>query len=762
MVSRNSRLTIGLLIDGLYGMGSYQNEVWKGVLKGAELEDVNLICFSGGTIKHSPNNPFEKYRNIIYSYINKNLIDGIVFTGLTLGNYVSPEEYMQFCKNIEPLPMVSIGGPIFNYSSINIDNKSGLYEIIKHLITVHNAKKIAFIKGAEGNKDAIERFEVYKKVLSEFNLPYDDNLVYKGNFMEQSGADCIKELLDVRKIKFDAVVASNDNMALGALSELKKRGFIIPDEVAVTGFDDIQDASAVYPALTTIKQPIIKQGEEAVHALVKKIKNIPLDEITLPTEPIYRKSCGCQMQDIDKAFAKSEIIINNLDHIENEKDNLSKEILNVINKYSSQEYKNLIGNLIDSLSDDIKDNSNNNKFLYSLDRIIQALLRDGIFVSKFQIVLSIIRNSFYSYVYNNSINCQKFENIFQQARVLVSEMTMYSMTNEKIVAEKESFTLDQLSMSLSSTFDKNELIKIIADQFDKLEINVFFISLYTKNDLSEANLIMAYQNNKTLEIKKDQELYNPMDLLPANFNTNRRFKIIVYPLYFKDQHIGILLVDGKTTKGLVYESIFIKLSSAFQASKIFQKNIENQEMLKNKNFQIQSLVYPMIESINNVVKIASDKITAINDLKNISKSSWQKIIETAKSIEKTSKDMTKMLELIKVIDDISANINIVALNASIEAAHVGVSGKGFAIIAGEIRKLSELTKKHAGEIKNTISIINSSINNSVSTVFQTQQSFNDLEKGINGLIESLQIINNLMKLLDESSKSLLDVMDNKK
>jgi hypothetical protein len=88
--SNKSRLTIGLLIDGLYGMGSYQNEVWKGVLKGAELEGANLICFSGGTIKHSPNNPYESYRNIVYSFINKELLDR-----LTLGGFLKKTSKMK-------------------------------------------------------------------------------------------------------------------------------------------------------------------------------------------------------------------------------------------------------------------------------------------------------------------------------------------------------------------------------------------------------------------------------------------------------------------------------------------------------------------------------------------------------------------------------------------------------------------------------------------------------------------------------------------
>ncbi len=759
MEGNKTRLTIGLLIDGLYGMGSYQNEVWKGVLKGAELENANLICFSGGTIKHSPNNPYEEYRNIIYSFINKEKLNGIVFTGLTLGNYVSREEYLEFCRAIEPLPMVSVGGPIFDYTSINIDNRAGLHELLKHLITVHDYKRIAFIKGAEGNKDAEERYEVYKKVLSEYNIPLDEKLVYTGNFMEQSGAACISELIDKRNVKFDVVVASNDNMALGAMAELKRRGFIIPADVAVAGFDDIQDASAVYPALTTIRQPLAMQGEEAVHVLVKKIRKQGFSSVTLPTEPVYRKSCGCQLQDVEKALARSNVIIERLDNIEEDKDKLASEILAVIDRGGSAEYRGLINDLISCIIEDINTPADSGKFLAVLDKIIQAMLRDNIYVSKFQKALSIIRNSFFDYIYCNSDDCGRVENIFQQSRVLVSEMTMYSMTNEKILAERETFILDEISLSLASTFDREELLKIVVKQLARLEVNTIFISLFLKNNINRAKLVLAYQDNKYIDISDRDNIYDPRDLIPPCFNSTDKFNLIVFPLYFKEHQIGVLLIDGKTTKGLIYESLFIKLSSAFEASMIFQDNSENQNMLKHKNMQIQTLVYPMIESINNVSKITGDKIASINKIKEVSKESWDKIIQTAGSIEKTSGDMNNMLELIKVIDDISAKINIVALNASIEAAHVGNYGRGFSIIASEIRKLSELTKKHANEISKTIGGINLNINDSVSTVRESQKSFNDLENGINELLESLQVISQMMKLLEESSNELLKVMN---
>lgn len=124
------RFNIGLFIDSLSGMGSYQASVWHGVNKAAEERNVNLFCAAGGSINFSPDNKYEKSRNLIYDFINEKSIDGLIITGGAIGNYISKEELLQFCGRYKGLPMVSVGGPVEGIPGVLIDNQSGLKNLI--------------------------------------------------------------------------------------------------------------------------------------------------------------------------------------------------------------------------------------------------------------------------------------------------------------------------------------------------------------------------------------------------------------------------------------------------------------------------------------------------------------------------------------------------------------------------------------------------------------------------------------------------------
>jgi DNA-binding LacI/PurR family transcriptional regulator len=93
---------------------------------------------------------------------------------------------------------------------------------------------------------------------------------------------------------FDAVFAGDDDAAIGVYRALKMAGRIIPDDVAVVGFDDVQFARYVSPALTTIRAPIEEAGREAVRQMLNLLNGKQAQALTLMrTELVIRESCGC-------------------------------------------------------------------------------------------------------------------------------------------------------------------------------------------------------------------------------------------------------------------------------------------------------------------------------------------------------------------------------------------------------------------------------------------------------------------------------------
>lgn len=301
---RRPRPTIGLLIDWVEG--GYHSALWSGVADVSREQDVNLLCFVGGPL-HSPIG-FEIQRNALYDLVDTPTVDGLIIAMGTLGNFSDLEQCKSFCERYRPLPMVSIALTLEGIPSIVVDNRPGMHEAIAHLIGVHGHRRIAFIRGPEDVQDADQRYRTYTDTLAQYGLPFDPDLVAPGDFIRSTGSTAVHLLLDERKVSFDAIVAANDSMALGALESLQARGIQAPDDVAVVGFDDTEEARFSPLPLTTVRQPIYRLGRRAVEMLLAQLRGEDAPEhVTLPSELVIRASCGCSDQTTIRVLDGPEI-----------------------------------------------------------------------------------------------------------------------------------------------------------------------------------------------------------------------------------------------------------------------------------------------------------------------------------------------------------------------------------------------------------------------------------------------------------------------
>ncbi len=192
-------------------------------------------------------------------------------------------------------PFVCIGfpSPLPAGHSVLVENRSGMRAAVKHLID-HGHKRIAFI-GNRTQYDLLERYEGYLQALAEHGLPFDEQLVVKAEDNLMSGGEkAMLELLN-RGVDFTAIAAVTDFNALGAIDCLQRGGYRVPQDYAVTGFDDIDQSAANYPALTTVRQPLDALAREAVRKAFEMMEGRPsLGGSTLvPTELVVRSSCSC-------------------------------------------------------------------------------------------------------------------------------------------------------------------------------------------------------------------------------------------------------------------------------------------------------------------------------------------------------------------------------------------------------------------------------------------------------------------------------------
>jgi LacI family transcriptional regulator len=163
--------------------------------------------------------------------------------------------------------------------------------MVKHLAR-KGRRRIAIIRGAGTNHDALERLRGYRDALSDGGLPRDPRLELEGDFTEAAGYRAARAALKVQP-RPTAIFAANDAMAIGALSALREDGVAVPADIAVAGFDDIPIARYMSPPLSSVHVPIAQLGERAMDLLLGAIAGPDegaVRRVVLPTTLVIRKS----------------------------------------------------------------------------------------------------------------------------------------------------------------------------------------------------------------------------------------------------------------------------------------------------------------------------------------------------------------------------------------------------------------------------------------------------------------------------------------
>ncbi|MGQ7093911.1 DNA-binding transcriptional regulator AscG, partial [Escherichia coli] len=146
------------------------------------------------------------------------------------------------------------------------DHKQTSFNAVAELINAGH-QEIAFLTGSMDSPTSIERLAGYKDALAQHGIALNEKLIANGKWTPASGAEGVETLLE-RGAKFSALVASNDDMAIGAMKALHERGVAVPEQVSVIGFDDIAIAPYTVPALSSVKIPVTEMIQEIIGRLI--------------------------------------------------------------------------------------------------------------------------------------------------------------------------------------------------------------------------------------------------------------------------------------------------------------------------------------------------------------------------------------------------------------------------------------------------------------------------------------------------------------
>lgn len=190
-------------------------------------------------------------------------------------------------------PLVLIGRhPYFsNVAFVDVENREAARAAVMHLVSVGH-RSIGLINGQLQMEVAQARRDGYKQALLEAGIPIAPELMVEGYFREDAGYRAMLQLLELPHPP-TAVFAASDAMALGALQAIRHRGLLVPEDVAVVGFDDLSIAAYATPPLSSVHQPIGEMGARAVQLVIDQIRgNEETTSVRLPAHLVVRESSG--------------------------------------------------------------------------------------------------------------------------------------------------------------------------------------------------------------------------------------------------------------------------------------------------------------------------------------------------------------------------------------------------------------------------------------------------------------------------------------
>lgn len=284
LVSQRSG-TLGLVLPhsvSFFFTDPYYPHLTKGIAQACNQHDYTLALFLVGT---------KEDEQKIYPHISRRgLLDGVI---LQSGHH--GDQWLMGHLARANIPVVVAGRPFQpqEVSYIDIDNITASFQAVNHLIRL-GRQRIASIAGPANSAVGVDRLEGYRKALQERGPGVDEALIVEGDFTETSGYYSMKELLAHRP---DAVFAASDVMAIGAMRAAREAGLRVPQDIAFVGFDDLPIATMLDTQLTTVRQPVVQFGAQAVELLLDLIENgiHPPRHQIMDTELIIRDSCGASL-----------------------------------------------------------------------------------------------------------------------------------------------------------------------------------------------------------------------------------------------------------------------------------------------------------------------------------------------------------------------------------------------------------------------------------------------------------------------------------
>ncbi len=469
------------------------------------------------------------------------------------------------------------GGP-----AVGVDNEGGIRQAIAHLVE-HGHRAIAFVAGQpmDSQGDSGDRLRAYWEAVREYGLVANPDLVAYGLHIFEGGQQAMRQILD-SGVELTAVMASNDESALGAIQVLRQVGRRVPEDVAVIGFDDQYESAFHDPPLSTVHCSIFERGYRAFELLLGRLEGRQGEEeiLRVPTRLVIRQSCGCPPHNvIPAAITTSFPEAASVDRVVTYSW-LGKAMAAAVNAESQQSLESieercclLVEAFLRSL--DMHDSA---PFALALQEMLQFTEELEEDVHIWQAAISALNGNLAAFLgeWSDALELQYADTLLHQARIIVSESAQRQY--RRTVAERrwESDQLSLLTTRLLRALDKEQIFSVLGEHLPHLGIRRLGVAFFESTGAdavawSDLRLIPGPET-----IVRFPSLEFPLPhLYPSPLS------LVLLPLEVEAEGAGFAVFDMENLD--LCGAIVWQLAEALRNARLYQEAMEGRRLAEEAN-----------------------------------------------------------------------------------------------------------------------------------------------------------------------------------
>ncbi len=549
--SRSRRPTIGVLVGWHifwtpipYG---YLNPIFQGINAGVHDLGCNLLLACGMDTRTNLAEPTHPAWPTLEADVDFVPVGAWNTDGLIVVNPLISETRSRYIHGL-----IDAGHPVIFIAhgegepAIVADNEGGVLQAMSHLVA-HGHQRIAFLAGnsSDVRGDSGDRLRAYQAAVRQFGLAAEPELLAYSNHNYEGGYAAMQHILASR-VSFTAVLASNDESALGAMQALKEAGRKIPEDVAIIGFDDRQESPAQDPPLTSVHVPLFKLGYQAVELLLQHIRGEKdaRRALKISTSLAIRRSCGCQ-QDAAGVVSASPLrtgeaveVLTQRGHIV---ESMAEAVLAGTQRFGIHELRILCEQLLSAFVSSLEKGSPQG-FQTAVEDLLQEvdLARENAYI--WQSAISSLRRGVPVLVEAAGADQGFALDLLDQARNAINERTQRQYDRYIIDQKWMANRIGYLTTRLLTTSDEEQIFEVLGHELPAMGIHHTILSFFEAEgeDPVAWSILRAIPGGNSTPVRVPTRQFPPRGL----YSPGEAFSLVLIPLVLPAGQIGFIAYDS--------------------------------------------------------------------------------------------------------------------------------------------------------------------------------------------------------------------------